>query len=71
MPARKLTEAQVADIRSYLAAHRWRGAKRAIAAKHGITDTRTIDKALVGDYLRPHTKDRDQEKSSAAIVGLA
>lgn len=34
---RKLTSAQVTDIREYLKAHKWNGARKAICRKHKIS----------------------------------
>lgn len=43
----RLTEAEVADIRSYLAAHKWIGAKKAIAIRYGIS-VETVSKLFHG-----------------------
>jgi hypothetical protein len=70
MPARKLTDEQVADIRSYLAAHRWKGAKKAIAAKYRV-DIRTVLSIEKRDYLFAHPEERAREKAGAVMMGLA
>lgn len=45
----KLSTEQVADILSFLQAHKWRGARFAIARKHGIRMT-TLRKVIKGEY---------------------
>lgn len=47
---RKLSEEQVVDIQQYLRAHKWRGARVAIAKKHRIS-LATVTVVVRGEYF--------------------
>jgi hypothetical protein len=57
MPPRKLNPAQVADIKQFLAAHKWIGAKAAIRRKYKVSQ-HTMLAALrgTGAYQEPPKK---------------